>query len=237
MEEIGTFENLNEDVMDEIIGHLRNADVLNLNNAYPGLKNCVELMRKRVQECKIEYGLACAIKYLNDTDLLYLDEAYPEIKENYPAVKEKVIQSVEKISWVFWSNEIAIREVEYEARDNCPNCAEIAKVDPFCAQVRLCEICPKYVEDRRNLFRMKNKLYCPKCKWFCYDKWQLRLHEDRRKLSEKRKKKCWVSCPLGFPTLSRKRVWGELEDVSTIDWDSCFWFKKSKLTTWLESET
>ena len=80
MEEIGTFENLNEDVMDEIIGHLRNADVLNLNNAYPGLKNCVELMRKRVQECKIEYGLACASFFLTDDELLHLDEAFPKIK-------------------------------------------------------------------------------------------------------------------------------------------------------------
>ena len=235
--EIGSFEVLNEDVMDVIVEHLSNVDVLSLNNAYPRLKDFCELMEKRVNECNIEFGLTCAIKYLNDTDLLYLDEAYPEIKENYPAVKEKVIQSVEKISWVFWTNEIAIREVEYEARDNCPNCADIVAIDPFCAQVRLCKICPKYVEDRRNLFRMKNKLYCPKCKWFCYDKWQLRLHEDRRKLSEKREKKCWVSCPLGFPTLSRKRDWGGLEDVSSIDWHGDLWYKRSKLTTWLDSET
>ena len=51
--------------------------------------------------------MTCVVKYLIDADLLYLDEVFPGMKENYPVVKEKVIQSVEKISWMFWTNEIA----------------------------------------------------------------------------------------------------------------------------------
>ena len=101
MAEIGTFENLNEDVMDEIIGYLPNADVLNLNDAYPELKDCVELMKKRVDLSKIEYGLACAGLFLEDKELLYLDEAFPGIKENYTWAKQNVEIAVENISTPF----------------------------------------------------------------------------------------------------------------------------------------
>ena len=47
---IGAFENLNEDVMDVIIEHLPNADVLSLNNAYPKLGDFCELMEKRANQ-------------------------------------------------------------------------------------------------------------------------------------------------------------------------------------------
>ena len=223
MEEIGTFENLNEDVMDEIIGHLRNADVLNLNNAYPGLKNCVELMRKRVQECKIEYGLACASFFLTDDELLYLDEAFPKIKENYPWFKSGVEIAVENISEPFWSSDTGLIPLIHEAHDTCPNCAPIFPGD------RNCKRCPKFIQDRLDLFDLKNKLKCNVCKWRCYDKWQLKLHNDRKKLNEKENKAMWrFGCPIGFPRLSKKRKWGEDMDVATINWSSGGWWWKKK---------
>ena len=62
---------------------------------------------------------------------------------------------------------------------------------------------------------MKNKLYCNVCKWQCYDKWQLRLHNDRLMLNKKNEEENGVDwkvgrkrCPIGFPPLSKKRKWG-----------------------------
>ena len=225
MEEIGTFENLNEDVMDEIIGHLRNEDVLNLNNAYPGLKNCVELMRKRVQECKIEYGLACASFFLTDEELLHLDEAFPKIKENYAWFKTGVEIAVEIVSVHFWNTDTGLRNLIYEAHYRCE---KIGHIHSFFTQD--CSRCPKFIRNRLRLFDMKNKLYCNVCKFQCYDKWQLRLHNDRRKLNEKENKADWrLGCPIGFPRLSKKRKWGEDLDVATINWASSGWWWKKKL--------
>ena len=228
MEEIGTFENLNEDVMDEIIGHLRNADVLNLNNAYPGLKNCVELMMKRVQECKIEYGLACASFLLTDDELLHLDEAFPKIKENYAWFKTGVEIAVEIVSAHFWNTDTGLRNLIYEAHYRCE---KIGYIHNFFVQD--CPRCSKFIRNRLRLYDMKNKLYCNVCKFQCYDKWQLRLHNDRRKLNEKENKVDWrvggEKCPIGFPRLSKKRKWGEDLDVATINWASSGWWWRKKV--------
>ena len=250
MEEIGTFENLNEDVMDEIIGHLPNADVLNLNNAYPGLKNCVELMRKRVQECKIEYGLACASFFLTDDELLHLDEAFPKIKENYAWFKTGVEIAVEIVSVHFWNTDVGLRNLIHEAHDTCQECGHIWPFFTHCTQY--CSRCPKFIRNRLRLYDMKNKLYCNVCKFQCYDKWQLRLHNDKRKLNEKNNEENdidwdeiengldWTrrklienepengvdwkiarkKCPIGFPRLSKKIKWGEDFNVEKSNWIS-----------------
>ena len=87
-----------------IIGHLSNVDVLNLNKAYPKIQDFCELMGDRVYESEIERGLASVVRYLDDVDLLYLDEIFPEMKNNYPKVKEEVMMSVENICGLWWTN-------------------------------------------------------------------------------------------------------------------------------------
>ena len=221
--EIGAFEILNEDVMNMIIDRLSNVDVLNLNEAYPKIQDFCELMGDRVHESEIEKGLTSVVKYLDDVDLLYFDEIFPEMKNNYPGVKKEVIMSVENVSEHFWSNEIALRDVIHEARDTCPRCSRIAWPAD-----RNCTRCPKYVEDRCNLFDFKNKLKCDECGWYCYNEWQLKLHVDRRELNRKMGKRKYRLCPRGFPRLSRQDEWGDL-DVASVEWIHGWWFSREEV--------
>ena len=223
--EIGAFEILNEDVMNMIIDRLSNVDVLNLNEAYPKIQDFCELMGDIVYESEIEKGLTSVVKYLDDVDLLYFDEIFPEMKNNCPDVKQKVIMSVEKISAIWWSDETGLEKVIVDAQINCPECS----ADPY--PLAQCDGCRKYIHDRCNLYDFKNKLRCDECRWRCYDEWQLKLHLDRREFNKKKGK--MFACPHGYPRLSRKIEWGDL-DVTSVKWYHGSWFSKEEVNSWLD---
>ena len=61
--------------------------------------------------------------YLSDVDVLYLDEAHPEIKNNYHYMRNLVRAAIDNNFGVFWQNNGVIEVLLYEAHNSCSVCS------------------------------------------------------------------------------------------------------------------
>ena len=209
--DIGTFQVLNEDVIEVILNQLSNRDILTLDKAFGDMKYNFGLMNKRLIKAKTEMGLMIASNYLSDVEVLFLDEAFPEIKNNYEQMQKRVRSAIDNVFGVLWGTE-TMDELYDEVRRFC------SERHFMC---RECKTCTKNAEERLYLYNTKNKYVCEHCKAQCYEPWQLRLHLDRREYGR------FKMCPMGFPLLQRKEIWENI-DVRTVDWKRISWLTKEE---------